>query len=222
MRKRILSAKATRGPKSIAEITPEELRQVMSQAMRKSKSKFTPEEVRWFGQQLREALCQRLISPPPDRGKTEMFPSWPSSARGRKLDPRVRAAWNDWEMGPHGKKPSYRSLALRYFGRADCPACGGKKTISFGTFNVKRSEWWLRQNRRTGDCYCCNRCKTPYLRSDAQTGRLCCDLPEGFPVPVSDTALTLSKLDSNSYTLSLKKLIPRLHRHIQERTNSPS
>lgn len=182
---------------------------------RTPRPEFTPEEL---------ALLDRLITETP---KTKLGPLWKhlhssgamqGEKRGRQIDPRLHAAWNDWEMASSGKKPSYRSLALRYFGRADCLACGGKETISFGTFNIKRAEWWLRQDRRTGDCYCCNRCKTPYLLSDAQTGRICCDLPKDFPAPVPDTALTLSKPDSNHHKLSLKKAIPRLHRQLQERT----
>jgi hypothetical protein len=144
MRKRLPSAKARTSPKPLDKITPEELRQVMSGAMGKSKAKFTPEELQCFGKQFRQAKgkwVKRLTTPQPSSGKTGMFPSRPTSARNQHVDPRAHAAWIDWEEAPPGRKPFYRSLALRYFGRADCVVCGRHKAVFFGSFNIKPAEW---------------------------------------------------------------------------------
>ena len=218
MRNRIPRKKTTASTKSKAHTTPEDPPQASQGTTGKITSKFTPEELRRFDEVFSQAqveVVKQLKPPVPATGKTGMFPTRPTSARNQHADPRAHAAWIDWETAPPGRKPLYRSLALRYFGRADCVVCGKHKAVLFGLFNIKRAQWWLRQNLRTGDCYCCKHCKTPYLLSDRQTGRLCCDLPKDFPASVPDTFLKLSKWDSNNKTLSLKKSIPRLHKLLQ-------
>jgi hypothetical protein len=214
MRKRLPSAKARTSPKPLDKITSEELRQVMSGAMGKSKAKFTQEELQCFGKQFRQAKgkrVKRLTTPQPASGKTGMFPSRPKWARGRKLDVRLLSAFNEWEMALPKRKPSYRFLALRFFGRADCPLCGEKLTISFGD-----------------NGYCCERCTAQFLPSQkaveaSERARL--DSPKlVFPLPVGglETVLHLLWADARKCIASLKKPISRLHRKLQERTRSSS
>jgi len=178
----------------------------------RTRPRFTREELEWLERELARAPVHRLKKITPERlAKKErgMFPSRPTSARGRKLDPRRLAAWNEWEMAPYGQKPSYRTLAVRFFGRADCPLCGGKQTISF---------------RDNG--YHCEGCDTQFMfarnpKKADQQNRL--DPPRlAPPVGESDTVLKLSWPEGRQNIAALKKAIPRLHRQLEERTKSSS
>ena len=169
----------------------------------RSKTEFTREELRSLDQLIKDAPIQRvkrLTTPAPGSGKTCMFPPRPTSARGRKLDPRKLAAWNEWEMAPDGKKPLYRTLAVKFYGQADCPLCGKKQTISFGD-----------------NGYLCVTCAAQFLPApEVKTANQTVFLEPPklvFPLPAGElnSVLKLSRDDIRRYTRNLKEAIRRLH-----------
>jgi hypothetical protein len=151
---------------------------------------FTQKELRQFGQRLQQVPVWADA-----RGRWPPSPTW---ARGQKLDPRVRAAWVDWETAPRDRKPSYTRLARKFFGHADCCICGAKESVAFTNYG-----------------YFCERCCTPYFLLNPRPGERpspLLKLKPGAPVETFEPALKLSGPDTKRCSKRMENAIRRLHK----------